>query len=374
MFRRIVQESDLAQAYQDTDEFLTYFDYSRFRNRVVLLKGARKFELEQIIPYLSLRVNVTTYRINLDALERNLRRFDALLRSKAPQASMASFMVMVKAFAYGSGSWEIARTLARAGVQHFAVAYLSEGIELRKKGTLAHIMVLNADPTGIAQLFHYRLTPVVYDLPFLKHCVAMGERLNVPEVSVHIKLDTGMRRLGFMEEDLANLADFVRAHPRLRVVGFMSHLAAADSPHSDSYTHQQLDTFHAWCDQLEPAFTSQGRARPLRHVLNTAGIIRFPLERSDLFRLGIGLYGISPVEGALPDLEEIGSLHTSITQVHDYPTGVSVGYGRSQFTERPSRIATVPIGYADGVSRLLSNGKFAFLVQGKRAPIFGRVC
>lgn len=364
VFKALVKGRYLPKAFETTEEFLSGFDYQDFRGQVVLLKGARKFKLEKIIPYLSRRVNATVFRINLNALIRNYRYF----RDRVPVDT--KMMAMVKAFAYGSGGWEIARTLEREGLDYLAVAYLSEGIELRSRGIRLPVMVMNPDESGLDQLFRFNLEPEVYSLPFLKRLLDATQRSGQGTVKVHIKLDTGMRRLGFKEDQLPDLIRFLRDHPEIRVTSLLSHLADADSPKSDAYTLAQIHTFVRLCDQLCNVLN----IRPLRHILNTAGILRFPEHAMDMVRLGIGLYGVSPLAEEEGRLEEIGSLVSLISQIHEYPEGSSVGYGRSQFTERPSRIATVPIGYADGVPRALSNGKIAFLIRGRKAPTFGRIC
>lgn len=364
VYRELVKSQPLPKAFSTTEQFLSQFDYQLFRSQVVLLKGARKFELEKIIPFLSRRVNATLFRINLNALIRNYRHF----REKI--SVNTKMMAMVKAFAYGAGGWEIARTLEREGLNYLAVAYLSEGIELRSRGIRLPVMVMNPDESGLAQLFRFNLEPEVYSLSFLKRCLEAALQFGQHAVSVHIKIETGMRRLGFAREEIPELIEFLKEHPEIRVISLLSHLADADSPQSDAFSLAQINTFTEICNQLCDAL----QIRPLRHILNTAGILRFPSAAMDMVRLGIGLYGISPLSEPEEGLEEIGSLVSLITQVHVYPEGSSVGYGRSQFTERESRIATIPIGYADGIPRRLGNGKISFLVNGKLAPTFGRVC
>ncbi|MCB9231518.1 MAG: bifunctional UDP-N-acetylmuramoyl-tripeptide:D-alanyl-D-alanine ligase/alanine racemase [Bacteroidia bacterium] len=363
VFQQISQGN--MDAYATTEDFLREFDYQRFRNKTVLLKGARRFELEKIIPYLSRRVNATLFKVNLNHLSGNLRFF----RSLVPRGT--KIMAMVKAFAYGSGTWEIAQALERDGIDYLAVAYLSEGIALRTRNISRPIMVMNPDQTGIEQLFHFDLEPEVYSLDFLKKYLATGKMLGATQMKVHLKVETGMHRLGFRPAELITIQAFLADHPALRVVSVFSHLAAADESDEDAYSHAQVQTLTGFADQLEKALSY----KPLRHILNTAGILRFPEYSLDMVRLGLGLYGLSPVPGLpFPELQEVGSLHTIISQLNEYPAGTSIGYGRSQVTERVSRIATLPIGYADGIPRALSNGRVSFLVHGKLAPVIGRVC
>ena len=352
-------------AYASVADLIADFDYERFRNRTVLLKGARRYEPERLIPYLSRRASATHFKINLDHLRHNYAQFRARL---GPDVKM---MAMVKAFAYGSGDWEVAQALATEGIDYLAVAYTSAGIALRTHGVSTPIMVMNADPEHIPQLFRFDLEPVVYGFPFLKRYLEAGRKAGEEELPMHIKVDTGMSRLGFLPEEVGILAELLGQEPRVRLLSVMSHLAMADEKGGDAYSHGQAEKFLAFSEGLETALGQQ----PMKHLVNTAGIMRFPEYHFDMVRLGLGLYGTSPMEEETGmDLQEVGSLHSVVTQVHTYPAGQSIGYGGSSVTERESRIATVAIGYADGIRRSLSNGKMSFLVRGKRAPTIGRVC
>ena len=352
-------------AFQSVADLIADFDYERFRNRTVLLKGARRYELERLIPYLSRRASATHFKINLDHLRHNYAQFRARLK---PGVKM---MAMVKAFAYGSGDWEVAQALATEGIDYLAVAYTSAGIALRTHGVSTPIMVMNADPEHIPQLFRFDLEPVVYGFPFLTRYLEAGGKAGVEALPMHIKVDTGMSRLGFLPEEVGVLAEFLSKEPRVQLLSVMSHLAMADEVGGDAYSHEQSSKFLAFSEGLGAALGQQ----PMKHLVNTAGIIRFPEYHFDMVRLGLGLYGTSPMEEETGmDLQEVGSLHSVVTQVHTYPAGQSIGYGGSSVTERESRIATVAIGYADGIRRSLSNGKMSFLVRGKRAPTIGRVC
>ncbi len=349
-------------AYATIEEMIAEFDYEDFRNKTVLLKGARRYQLERLIPYLSLRASATQFRINLDHLRHNFAQFRSVL---APGTKM---MAMVKAFAYGSGDWEVAHALATEGIDYLAVAYTSAGIALRTHGITTPIMVMNADPDNIAQLFRFNLEPAIYGFPFLKRYLAAG--LDKGELPLHLKVDTGMSRLGFLPDEVGALARLLAGSPQVQLKSVMSHLAMADEARGDAYTHAQAAKFTAFADALSEALAQQ----PLRHLVNTAGILRFPEYHYEMVRLGLGLYGSSPVENTELDLREVGSLHSVVTQVHSYPAGQSIGYGGSEVTRRASRVATVAIGYADGIRRSLSNGKMSFLVRGERAPVIGRVC
>lgn len=363
VFKEMVQENSLA--YASTEKFLEEFDYQNFRNKTVLLKGARKFELEKIIPYLSRRVNATLFKVNLNHLNENLRFFRSLLPHKT------RIMAMVKAFAYGSGTWEIAQAMQREGVDYLAVAYLSEGIALRTRNIDLPIMVMNPDLSGVEQLFHFGLEPEVFNLEFLKKYYAAGKILGNPDMKVHIKVETGMRRLGFTDAELPGLILFLNEHPGIQVTSVFSHLSGADEARNDDFSRIQVKRFLAFADRLALGLPNV----PMLHILNTAGILRFPEYAMDMVRPGLGLYGLSPIGGKrFAELKEVGSLHTIISQIREYPENTPIGYGLSETTKRESRIATLPIGYADGIRRSLSNGKVSFLIHGKYAPVMGRVC
>ncbi len=353
------------QSFASTADFIGSFDYQLFRNSTLLLKGARQFELERLLPLFNRRLNASYLQIDLDALSHNYRTLKAL----APPST--KIMCMVKAFSYGSGSWEIAKALEKEGADYLAVAYSSEGIALREKGIRMPILVYNPDKTSMQALIHYQLEPLFYDREGLKAYLRIARLAGHTAPRIHLKFDTGMGRLGFRENDLPALFALIQQHPDLEVVSLLTHLAAADDPQEDAFSQTQLTTFLELCDHFQQAMGFM----PLRHVLNTAGLIRMPSYSLDMVRLGIGLYGINPTEQSLkPSLQEIGSLHSIISQVHTYPAGTSIGYGRAQYVQRPSKVATVPIGYADGIFRNLGEGNAQFLVKGQLAPTIGRVC
>lgn len=364
VFHRLLSNTDGPDTFLTVDDFLTEFDYIRFRNKTVLLKGARRFALEAVIPYLSRRVTATWFKINMNHLVHNFRQYRSALPRNVKITSM------VKAFSYGSGTWEIAQALEQEDVDYLAVAYTSEGIALRTRGIDTPIMIMNADPQNIRQLFHFRLEPVAYSVEFMRQYAWTGAELERERFPLHLKIDTGMRRLGFTEIDIDGLNAFLQSEPQIQVVSALSHLASADEPGQDALTHKQYERFQDFMKLLQLPDSES----PIRHLLNTAGIQRFPEYVMEMVRLGIGLYGIAPVADSQLDLREVGSLHSVVTQVHDYEAGTPVGYSASEVTARHSRIATVPIGYADGIRRTLSNGVGRFLVRGQRAPVIGRVC
>ncbi len=366
VFDRMLADVPWIASYPSTEGFIQAFDYERFRNHTVLLKGARRFGLDRLIPYLSRRATATWFKINMNALAHNYRQF----RARVPKSTRT--MAMVKAFAYGSGSWEIAQAVVREGVDQLAVAYTSEGIMLRTRGIHVPIMVMNADLQSIEQLYRFELVPEVYSLDFLRQYIVAGKQMGMERFPVHIKVDTGMARLGWDWQHPQDLIAFLNDHPGVEVQSVLSHLSSADDAALNAFSRTQAERFLHFYAQLtsEVAFEQP----PLRHICNTAGVLRFPEYAFDMVRLGIGLYGIPPFEDANIELQEIGSLHTVITQIHEYPADTPIGYGCSDRTSTTARIATLPIGYADGIRRSLSNGKGKFLVRGQRAPVIGRVC
>ncbi|MFN0201457.1 MAG: alanine racemase [Bacteroidia bacterium] len=352
--------------YPSTQNFIQQFDNKAFQDCVLLIKGARNFELERLIPLFNPKLNASIFKINLNYLSQNLRYFKSLL----PQHT--KMMCMVKAFSYGSGTWEVAEVLQKESVDYLAVAYTSEAVELREKGIKLPIMVMNPEASNMLSLAKYNIQPEIYEFDLLEKYLRAARLAGLTTYPIHLKFDTGMGRLGFSEEDLPHLFQYLTQYPDIQVVSLMTHLAAADDESADAFTLQQLERF----EKIWRTFAQTLGITPLRHALNSAGILRFPQYAWDMVRLGVGLYGINPTNLPEPSqrLKEIGTLQTLISQIHSYPENTSVGYGRSQFTHRESRIATVPIGYADGILRCLGNGKTQFWLHGKPAPTFGRVC
>lgn len=353
------------QHYLHTQDLIDQFDYERFRNSTVLLKGARAFELERLVPLLNRTLNATYFKIRLDKLVANFR----FLKARLPEHVKA--MCMVKAASYGAGTWEIARELAAAGADYLAVAYASEGIALRQANVQLPIMVMNPDLSSIPALIEYEIEPEIFHFTLLDRYLRAARLAGLQEYRIHLKFDTGMGRLGFSEDELDELVEYLGSYPDLNVISVMTHLAAATQEAEDAFSHAQVQRFQRMYNRL----ADELGIFAFRHVLNTAGILRFPQYAFDMVRMGIGLYGVSPlIEGGPQELEEIGSLHTTISQIHRYPAGSSIGYGRAQYTRRESRIATIPIGYADGIPRSLGLGKLQALVGGVKVPGIGQVC
>lgn len=330
---------------------------------LVLIKGSRPFGFEKITAALSLRVHETTLHVNLDALAGNLNFYRSFMK---PETKM---VCMVKASAYGAGSVEVAKTLQDRGVNYLAVAVADEGAELRRAGITAGIIVMNPEMTAFKTLFDYELEPEVYNFKLLDALIKAAEKEGIQGFPVHIKLDTGMHRLGFDPRlDLPALID--RLHHQTSVIprSVFSHFVGSDSPDFDDFSARQFALFDEASKTLQAAFPH----KILRHICNSAGIERFPERHLDMVRLGLGLYGIDPIDNR--SLQNVTTLRTTILQIRECPKGDSVGYSRRTVLERDSRIAAIPIGYADGLNRHLGNRRGYCLVNGQRADYVGNIC
>ena len=349
--------------FATTEELIQSGLVDRLQEAMVLVKGARQFGFEQITAALSLRVHETTLQVNLQALTENLNFYRSFL---SPGTKITC---MVKASAYGAGSVEIAKTLQDRGVDYLAVAVADEGAELRRAGITTGIMVMNPEMTAFHTLFEYDLEPEVYSFKLLDALIRAAEKEGIQGYPVHLKLDTGMHRLGFDPlTDVPVLID--RLHHQTAVVprSVFSHFVGSDSPDFDAFSDRQFRLFDEASRTLQAAFPD----KILRHICNSAGIERFPERHLDMVRLGLGLYGIDPIDNRR--LHNVTSLHSTILQIRRVPKGDSVGYSRRTVVERDSLIAAVPIGYADGLNRHLGNRKGYCLVNGKQAPYMGNIC
>ena len=348
--------------FPDTESFLKSGILQEFKNEIILIKGSRNFHFEKISDCLELKVHETILEINLNALVDNLNHFRSKLR---PETKMAC---MIKASAYGAGSYEIAKTLQEHKVDYLAVAVADEGTELRKAGITSSILIMNPETSAFTTLFEYKLEPEVYSFYLLESLVKEAEKEGISNFPVHIKLDTGMHRLGFMPEDMPRLIRTLKSQSALIPRSVFSHLAGSDETRLDGFTRQQIETFEKAAQELQKAFSH----KILRHICNSAGIERFPGAQFDMVRLGIGLYGIDPASNTV--LHNVSSLYTTILQIKDVPQEETVGYGRKGVLARDSRIAAIPIGYADGLNRHLGNGRGYCLVNGQKAPYVGNIC
>ncbi|MDB5268343.1 MAG: alanine racemase [Hymenobacter sp.] len=366
----IPHSSFLIQTFPTTEAFLAQLNPTDFAHETILIKGARRFGFERIVAALQAQQHGTVLEVNLDALSHNLQHYRRQLNPGT------RLMVMVKAFAYGAGSYEVASLLEFQRADYLAVAYADEGVALREAGISLPIMVMNAAPDAFEALRRYRLEPEIYSFEMLDEYLSTFDiptENALPAPKIHLKLDTGMRRLGFDEADLPALAARLRRHAaRLPVASMMTHLAAADEPSHDDFTHEQLEAFRRMTTALEAALGHS----VLKHALNSAGILRFPAAQFDIVRLGIGLYGVDASNTADPAaLRPVSQLRTTISQIKTLPAGFTVGYGRrgtAAATER--RIATLAIGYADGYDRRFGNGTGTVLIHGQPAPLVGSVC
>lgn len=358
----LVQNGTDVNCYPSTQDFLADFDQVEFQDEAILLKGARKFAFERIADRLALKAHKTVLEINLQNLLRNLYIYSRYLQPGVRT------MVMVKAAAYGSGAAEVARLLEFHGVDYLTVAYADEGVALRREGIHAPIMVLNPQEAGFDAMLRYHLEPEIYSMRLLR-AYAVFSQHRPGDFPIHLKLDTGMHRLGFVEEELPMLIEILQQNPQIQIKSIFTHLAASEAPAHDAFTLEQLQLFK---EMYEIISESIGY-KPLKHALNTAGVHRFPDWQMDMVRLGIGLYGLDNYVDFKEKLFTVLTLRATISQIHALQSGETVGYGRRWRAERTSRIGTISIGYADGLRRAAGNGKFSVWLHGKLAPIVGTV-
>jgi Alr-MurF fusion protein len=349
-----------AEFYTSTDDFLKRTDLAAFNEEIILVKGARAFRFERIVKLLQKKVHGTVMEINLGALVHNLNVIKSRLNSGT------KLMVMVKAFAYGSGSIEIANLLQFHQVDYLGVAYTDEGIELRQNNITIPIMVMNPSAEGFPSMLTYNLEPEIYSLKILRELV---EFLGNTPFSIHLKLDTGMHRLGFEQEDLDELITTLKNHPDIKVISIFSHLAGADEREHDEFSRQQAQLFLKQASKISSALSN----KPLLHLLNTPGIMRLPEFQLDMVRLGIGLYGVDPTAPG-STLKPATTLKTVISQIRHVKKGETIGYGRKGSAREAMKVATIAIGYADGYSRAFSRGVGEVLVNRTRAKVVGNVC
>ena len=357
---------DLEKVFFDsTDELIARLPDLRLFNETILLKGARSFEFEKISKLLTQKVHETVLEINLNALEYNLNHYKSLLKPRV------KLMVMVKAFSYGSGSFEIANLLQFNKVDYLAVAYADEGVTLRKAGISLPIMVMNPDSLAFDTMLENSLEPEIYSFRVFREFAEAIERKGIEEYPVHLKLDTGMHRLGFTPGEVEKLTSELSMRPALKVKSIFSHLVSSEDPNDDSFTRHQLDEFKKCTDLVEASLGYP----VLKHISNTSGISRWPEAQFDMVRLGIGIYGVdSAYKGKKSPLQTVTTLKTSISQIKDLKPGDTVGYNRRGVLPNGGKVATVKIGYADGYRRLLGNGHGRMLVNGTVVPTIGNIC
>lgn len=348
------------QFYPDTNTFLRDLSSADFKSEIILLKGARPFTFERIAHRLARKAHKTVLEINLDAIIHNLNVYRSRL------ANGVKLLAMVKASAYGSGSAEVAKLLEYHGVAYLSVAYTDEGIELRQQGIELPILVLNPEANSLEAMQRYRLEPEIYSLELLREFIAQG----ITGLGIHLKLDTGMHRLGFEASEMKVLCSLLSKNPQLKICSIFSHLAGSENPHHDHFTNTQVAALERMYAQISAAIGY----KPLRHILNSGGIARHPQHQLDMVRLGIGLYGIDSSTEIQSLLQPVHTLKATISQTKNIKQGETIGYSRRGQAADDMRIGTISIGYADGLLRAAGNGKYSIGVAGQYAPIVGNIC
>ncbi|HSJ68665.1 MAG TPA: bifunctional UDP-N-acetylmuramoyl-tripeptide:D-alanyl-D-alanine ligase/alanine racemase [Anditalea sp.] len=348
--------------YPQTDDFISDNDVKDFDQDLILITGARKFGFEKIVNHLQQRVHGTALEINLNALTHN---FNFYKQKLDPNTKV---MVMVKAFAYGGGPAEIANLLQQLRADYLAVAYTDEGVYLREQGISLPIMVMNPSLESFFQLSRHQLEPVVYSL---NHYNQLGKFCDLENITlnIHLDLDTGMHRLGISMEEMEELSKLIHRY-NLHIQSLYTHLAGADEQIHEEYSIDQLENFILMSERISKTLGYT----PLRHALNSAGIISYPQYQLDMVRLGIGLYGVEVTGKEKKPLQPISTLKTTISQIKQLKRGQTIGYGRKGIMQTDGQVATISIGYADGYDRRFSNGKGSVLIHGQKAPVIGNVC
>lgn len=350
--------------FENTSEFISGFEGLDFANETILIKGARSFEFEEIVYLLEEKTHETVLEINLNAISYNLNFFKSKLKPNV------KLMVMVKAFGYGSGGLEIAKLLEHHKVDYLGVAFADEGISLKNGGIQLPIMVLNPENTSFSAIIQHQLEPEIYCLKGLHAFLKIAKQKNLKNFPIHIKLDTGMHRLGFEENSIEELIATLKGENAVEVRSILSHMATSDDFKHHDFAVSQIQLF----DRLSLKMMRELEINPIRHILNTSGISNFSNSQFDMVRLGIGLYGVSNDDVEQKYLENVGTLKSVISQLRTVPKGESVGYGRRFVAEIPTVVATIPIGYADGISRAWGNGVGFVTIKDKKAIVLGSIC
>ncbi|MEY3498798.1 MAG: hypothetical protein RL308_467 [Bacteroidota bacterium] len=350
--------------FKNTEAFISEFESLNFDDETILIKGARVFEFEKIVALLEEKTHETVLEINLNAISHNLNFYKSKLK---PTTKM---MVMVKAFGYGNGGFEIAKLLEHHNVDYLGVAFADEGISLKNSGIKMPIMVLNPETTSFSAIIQHQLEPEIYSLKGLNSFLQLAKQKKLSNFPIHIKLDTGMHRLGFEEETIDALVSILKDNKHVKVQSILTHMATSDAIEHRDYSLSQIELF----EKLSSKIISELQINPIRHILNTSGISNFPDAQYDMVRLGIGLYGVSNDANEQRLLENVSTLKSIISQIRTIEKGESVGYGRRFIAQKTSKIATIPIGYADGISRHWGNGLGFVTINNQKATIIGSVC
>lgn len=351
-------------SFSTTQDFLQQFNTQSFQNETILVKGARGFNFHEIVVVLEEKNHETILEINLDAISYNLNFYKSKLKPET------KIMVMVKAFGYGNGGYEIAKLLEHHKVDYLGVAFADEGIELRKAGITTPIMVLNPENSSFRAMIAYNLEPEIYSITGLQAFLKMAQSQNISHYPIHIKLDTGMHRLGFEAHLIAELCSILKNNNFVKVKSVFSHLAASDDKTFNDFTQLQFDRFDALFSEIEKVIPS----KPIRHILNTSGIFNYPEKQLEMVRLGIGLYGIGNSDEELQSLENVSTLKTIISQIRTVLPEESIGYSRKFRVTQKMQVATIPIGYADGIRRAWGNEKGYVMINDRKATILGNIC
>jgi Alr-MurF fusion protein len=351
-------------SYANTNAFLQQFNTESFNNETILIKGARSFNFDEIVVLLEEKVHETVLEINLDALTTNYNFYKQKLENKT------KIMVMVKAFGYGNGGYEIAKQLVHLKVDYLGVAFADEGIALRKAGITTPIMVLNPEISSYKAMIAYNLEPEMYSISGLTSFIELAKEKNLNSYPIHLKIDTGMHRLGFENEDIEELIALLQHNNFVKVTSVFSHLAASDDLNFTAFTLKQIHLFESIAHQISTALNIQ----PIRHILNTSGIFNFSKYQFEMVRLGIGIYGIGNSEEEQIHLENVSTLKSIISQIRTVLPDESIGYSRKFMVKKPMEVATIPIGYADGIRRAWGNEKGFVTINNQKATILGNVC
>lgn len=352
-----------AYFFKTTEDLIASEVFASLNNEFILIKGARRYHFDRLSDLLTLKVHQTILEVNLNALIENLHYYRSFME---PETKM---VCMVKASAYGIGSLETSKTLQDQGVDYLAVAVADEGADLRKAGITSNIMVMNPEMTSFKMLFDYRLEPEVYNFQLLEALIYAAEKEGITNFPIHVKLDTGMHRLGFdPKADIDRLITRLSKQSALIPCSVFSHFVGSDADEFDSFSRQQFEMYDEASRKLQAAYSH----KILRHICNSAGIEHFPKYHLDMVRLGLGLYGINPRNNEV--INNVATLKTTILQIRNVPAGDTVGYSRKGKIDHDCRIAAIPIGYADGLNRKLGNGNCYCMVHGQKAPYVGNIC
>lgn len=350
--------------FPNTLVLVSQIDELNLEDETILIKGARDFGFEQIVKALEYRKHETVLEVNLNAITHNLNYYRSKLKPGV------KIMAMIKAFGYGSGGYELAKLLSYHHVDYLGVAFADEGISLRNSGIQTPIMVLNPEISSFYSIIQNQLEPEIYSIRGLKAFLQVAKELGVKDYPIHLKLDTGMHRLGLEKIHLSELIPLIKNNSSIKIQSILSHLAASDDVSFQEFTLEQLALF----EEMSQVIIKELPNYPIRHIANTSGISNYPQAQYDMVRLGIGLYGVSNDSEENHLLQSVSTLKSVISQIKIIPPQDSVGYSRKFIAKETTSIATIPIGYADGISRTLSNGVGYVLVSGKPAYIVGNVC